>query len=232
MRQERTSGLLACLLLAAGAPALAGEDGRGWFVEFGGASISFDESATISAGGSEIPGAGASLTDDVSIAVGLGYFLTPAILSGVDHRMKVMTEETFGPVCPIMPFDTEAEALALAIDRDEIAHRQPELAAPKPQREWAQKLLAEDGGAEALQDLIADQPSADVQQLRSLIRQTKKLQTSAKALQNTQPPVPDKAYAEHQAAKRALKKLERYLAGVLGAEGDSDDEGDGGEDEA
>lgn len=126
----------------------------------------------------------------------------------------------------------DAEALALAIDRDEIAHRQPELAAPKPQREWAQKLLAEDGGAEALQDLIAEQPSADVQQLRSLIRQTKKLQTSAKALQNTQPPVPDKAYAEHQAAKRALKKLERYLAGVLGAEGDSDDEGDGGEDEA
>lgn len=79
MRQERTPWLLACLLLAGAAPAMAGEDGRGWFVEFGGASISFDESATISAGGSEIPGAGASLTDDVSIAVGLGYFLTPAI---------------------------------------------------------------------------------------------------------------------------------------------------------
>jgi acyl-CoA reductase-like NAD-dependent aldehyde dehydrogenase len=45
-----------------------------------------------------------------------GYFLTPAVLTGVDHRMKIMKEETFGPVCPIMPFDAEDEALALAND--------------------------------------------------------------------------------------------------------------------
>ena len=45
-----------------------------------------------------------------------GYFLTPAVLTGVDHTMKIMTEETFGPVLPIMPFDTAEEALALAND--------------------------------------------------------------------------------------------------------------------
>jgi succinate-semialdehyde dehydrogenase/glutarate-semialdehyde dehydrogenase len=45
-----------------------------------------------------------------------GYFLTPAVVSGVDHSMKIMTEETFGPVLPIMAFKTLEEALALAND--------------------------------------------------------------------------------------------------------------------
>jgi acyl-CoA reductase-like NAD-dependent aldehyde dehydrogenase len=45
-----------------------------------------------------------------------GYFLTPAVVSGVDHTMKIMTEETFGPVLPIMTFKTLEEAVALAND--------------------------------------------------------------------------------------------------------------------
>jgi succinate-semialdehyde dehydrogenase/glutarate-semialdehyde dehydrogenase len=45
-----------------------------------------------------------------------GYFLIPAVLAGVDHTMKVMTEETFGPVLPIMSFKTLEEALGLAND--------------------------------------------------------------------------------------------------------------------
>ena len=45
-----------------------------------------------------------------------GYFLNPAVLSGVDHTMKVMTEETFGPVLPIMTFKTLDQAVALAND--------------------------------------------------------------------------------------------------------------------
>jgi len=45
-----------------------------------------------------------------------GYFLTPAVLDGVDHTMKIMAEETFGPALPIMPFKTLEEALALAND--------------------------------------------------------------------------------------------------------------------
>ena len=45
-----------------------------------------------------------------------GNFIAPAVLTGVSHEMKVMTEETFGPLLPVMPFDTEQEAVALAND--------------------------------------------------------------------------------------------------------------------
>jgi len=45
-----------------------------------------------------------------------GFFFAPTILTGVDHSMALMTEETFGPVMPVMPFDTEDEALAFAAD--------------------------------------------------------------------------------------------------------------------
>ena len=123
----------------------------------------------------------------------------------------------------------DAEALAQAIELDAVAHRQPELAAPKPQCLWAEKLLAEEGAADALQAFIAEQPAADIQQLRAQLRQVKKLQTSAKALQNAQPPQPDKAYAEYRAAKRAVRKLEGFLAQVLGQEEEGDEDGDAGE---
>jgi acyl-CoA reductase-like NAD-dependent aldehyde dehydrogenase len=45
-----------------------------------------------------------------------GSFYHPLVLRDVDHSMRVMTEETFGPVLPVMPFETEAEAVALAND--------------------------------------------------------------------------------------------------------------------
>ena len=34
----------------------------------------------------------------------------------VDHTMELMTEETFGPVIPVMKFKDEAEVIALAND--------------------------------------------------------------------------------------------------------------------
>jgi acyl-CoA reductase-like NAD-dependent aldehyde dehydrogenase len=43
-------------------------------------------------------------------------FVPPTILTGVTHEMKIMREETFGPVLPIMRFRTEAEAVRLAND--------------------------------------------------------------------------------------------------------------------
>lgn len=43
-----------------------------------------------------------------------GYYLTPAVLSNVDHSMRIMTEETFGPVLPVMTFSGLEEALYLA----------------------------------------------------------------------------------------------------------------------
>lgn len=43
-----------------------------------------------------------------------GYFYLPTVLTEVDHSMKVMREETFGPVAPIMAFGSIDEAIRLA----------------------------------------------------------------------------------------------------------------------
>jgi succinate-semialdehyde dehydrogenase / glutarate-semialdehyde dehydrogenase len=45
-----------------------------------------------------------------------GLWLAPTILIDVDHSMKVMNEETFGPIMPIMTFDSIDDAVALAND--------------------------------------------------------------------------------------------------------------------
>ena len=47
---------------------------------------------------------------------GNGFFFEPTVLSNVTHEMKTMTEETFGPVIPIMKFETTEEAVWLAND--------------------------------------------------------------------------------------------------------------------
>ena len=41
-------------------------------------------------------------------------FYAPTVIVGVDHSMRLMREETFGPVLPIVPFESEDEAVALA----------------------------------------------------------------------------------------------------------------------
>jgi acyl-CoA reductase-like NAD-dependent aldehyde dehydrogenase len=40
-----------------------------------------------------------------------GAYLTPQILTGVTHDMRVMRDESFGPVVGIMPVSTDEEAL-------------------------------------------------------------------------------------------------------------------------
>jgi acyl-CoA reductase-like NAD-dependent aldehyde dehydrogenase len=45
-----------------------------------------------------------------------GMFFEPTVLTDVDHTMEVMTEETFGPIVPIMKVRDEEEALRLAND--------------------------------------------------------------------------------------------------------------------
>lgn len=42
----------------------------------------------------------------------------PGILTNVNHTMRVMKEESFGPLLPVMTFDNEAEALKLANDSE------------------------------------------------------------------------------------------------------------------
>ena len=47
-----------------------------------------------------------------------GAFYAPAVLTGVTHEMRIMREEIFGPVLPIIVVDSEAEAVALANDSE------------------------------------------------------------------------------------------------------------------
>ncbi len=45
-----------------------------------------------------------------------GFFYLPTVLTGVERDMRVMREETFGPVAPIARFETLAEGIAMAND--------------------------------------------------------------------------------------------------------------------
>jgi succinate-semialdehyde dehydrogenase / glutarate-semialdehyde dehydrogenase len=45
-----------------------------------------------------------------------GTFFTPTLLTGVRPEMLICREETFGPVAPVLRFDTEDEAVAMAND--------------------------------------------------------------------------------------------------------------------
>ena len=47
-----------------------------------------------------------------------GYFHQPTIFTGVDNRMTIAREEIFGPVMSVIPFETEAEAVAIANDSE------------------------------------------------------------------------------------------------------------------
>ena len=47
-----------------------------------------------------------------------GSFYQPTVLTGVTAGMKILREETFGPVAPIVAFDTEADAIAMANDTE------------------------------------------------------------------------------------------------------------------
>ncbi|WP_125610613.1 NAD-dependent succinate-semialdehyde dehydrogenase [Specibacter cremeus] len=49
---------------------------------------------------------------------GPGYFYQPTVLKGVEPGARILTEEIFGPVAPIVTFKTEDEAVALANDTE------------------------------------------------------------------------------------------------------------------
>ena len=61
--------------------------------------------ARVLAGGSRLPELGKN-------------FFAPTVLADVNHRMSIMREETFGPVLPIMAFDSDEEAVRLANDSE------------------------------------------------------------------------------------------------------------------
>jgi acyl-CoA reductase-like NAD-dependent aldehyde dehydrogenase len=45
-------------------------------------------------------------------------FYKPTVLADVTHQMRIMREETFGPVLPVMAFDSDEEAVRLANDSE------------------------------------------------------------------------------------------------------------------
>jgi len=45
-----------------------------------------------------------------------GWFVKPTVFSDVSNDMRIAQEEIFGPVLVIIPFDNEAEAIAIAND--------------------------------------------------------------------------------------------------------------------
>ena len=47
-----------------------------------------------------------------------GAFFQPTVIADVTQDMLVAREETFGPLAPVLPFATEAEAIALANDSE------------------------------------------------------------------------------------------------------------------
>lgn len=65
---------------------------------------------------SEAVAAGAIALIDTFEADDGGAYLTPQILTNVTHDMRVMRDESFGPVVGIMPVKDDAEAIALMND--------------------------------------------------------------------------------------------------------------------
>jgi len=57
---------------------------------------------------------GAHLSVGGAAVAGPGYFVQPTLLAGVGLDMKIMHEETFGPVLAVASFKSEAEAVAIA----------------------------------------------------------------------------------------------------------------------
>jgi acyl-CoA reductase-like NAD-dependent aldehyde dehydrogenase len=47
-----------------------------------------------------------------------GAFFAPTVLTGVTHEMRIMREEIFGPVVPIVTVESEEQAIGLANDSD------------------------------------------------------------------------------------------------------------------
>jgi acyl-CoA reductase-like NAD-dependent aldehyde dehydrogenase len=63
-------------------------------------------------------GKGANLLYGGRRVGGKGYYIEPAVLVGVDHGMKVMREESFGPVVGIQRVKDDAEAVELMADTE------------------------------------------------------------------------------------------------------------------
>ncbi len=72
--------------------------------------------AEVVCGGRRLTGASLSGAGLSGEALDGGYFFAPTVLDRVTPEMLIWREETFGPVAPVIAFDDEDEALAMAND--------------------------------------------------------------------------------------------------------------------
>jgi succinate-semialdehyde dehydrogenase/glutarate-semialdehyde dehydrogenase len=63
--------------------------------------------------GAKVEAGGHRLLDD---GLDKGHFYAPTVLTGVTPQMTIYREETFGPVAPIITFEDDEEAIAMAND--------------------------------------------------------------------------------------------------------------------
>ncbi len=102
-----------------GARGLRVGDPMRWETEIG-PMVSRRQFETVSGLVDDAVAAGSSLLcgGPVDAPTGLerGSFYAPAVLTDVSHEMRIMREEIFGPVLPIVIVDSEDEAVALAND--------------------------------------------------------------------------------------------------------------------
>ena len=61
---------------------------------------------------------GAKILTGGTMPAGEGYFYPPTVLTSVPKNARILKEEVFGPVAPVITFKTEAEAIALANDTE------------------------------------------------------------------------------------------------------------------
>lgn len=106
--------------VVAGAQRLRVGDPMGWDTEIG-PMVSREQFELVRELVDDAVAAGAALRcgGPVDPPAGLdGAFYAPTVLTGVTHEMRIMREEIFGPVLPIVVVDSEEEAVALANDSE------------------------------------------------------------------------------------------------------------------
>ncbi len=104
-----------------GARALRIGDPMGWDIEIG-PMVTREQFEIVQELVDDAVAAGASMLcgGPAAAPAGLepGAFYAPTVLTGVTHEMRIMREEIFGPVLPIVVVDSEDEAIVLANDSD------------------------------------------------------------------------------------------------------------------
>jgi acyl-CoA reductase-like NAD-dependent aldehyde dehydrogenase len=80
-----------------------------------GALTSLDQYAIVEAHYQDAIAKGAKASSPLQLN---GRYLKPVVLWDVTHEMRIIREETFGGLLPVMAFDTEAQAIQLANDSD------------------------------------------------------------------------------------------------------------------